>query len=46
MGKAIQIIRGTTAENNNYIGALGSLSFDTDAKNLRLHDGVTLGGVQ
>lgn len=44
MGKAIQIIRGTTAENNNYIGALGSLSFDTDAKNLRLHDGVTMGG--
>lgn len=45
MGKAIQIIRGTTAENNNYIGALGSLSYDTDSKDLRLHDGVTLGGI-
>lgn len=44
MARVLQIRRGTTAQNNNFTGLPGELSFDTDAKTLRVHDGVTLGG--
>lgn len=44
MSRQIQLRRGTTAQNNNFTGAEGEVTFDTDAKTLRLHDGVTPGG--
>ncbi|MDE6571078.1 MAG: hypothetical protein K2L95_02565 [Alphaproteobacteria bacterium] len=44
MARILQIRRGTTAQNNNFTGLPGEVSFDTDAKTLRVHDGETLGG--
>lgn len=44
MAKAVQIRRGTTAQNDNFTGLTGEITFDTDAKTLRVHDGVKLGG--
>lgn len=44
MSRVLQIRRGTTAQNNNFTGMPGEISFDTDAKTLRVHDGVCLGG--
>ncbi len=44
MARVLQIRRGTTAQNNNFTGMPGELSFDTDAKTMRVHDGETLGG--
>lgn len=41
---AYQFIRGTTAENDAYVGPIGSFSIDTELGNIRLHDGVTPGG--
>lgn len=38
--------KGIAGENDNYVGPLGSLSVDTTNKILRLHDGVTVGGVK
>jgi len=40
----IQFLRGTTGENNAYIGAVGSLTVDLDRNEIRLHDGSTAGG--
>jgi hypothetical protein len=45
MAKQIQLRRGTEAENNAFTGALAELTVDTTNKALRLHDGVTAGGV-
>lgn len=42
--KQVQIRKGTTAQNNAFTGALGEMSFDTEQKRLRTHDGATLGG--
>lgn len=36
--------RGNTEENDRYTGVEGTLTMDTQAGNLRLHDGVTAGG--
>lgn len=44
MAKQIQLRRGTTAENNAFKGALGELTYDTEKKQLRVHDGSTTGG--
>ena len=44
MAKQIQLRRGTTAENNAFTGALGELTYDTEKKQLRVHDGNTVGG--
>ena len=46
MGRTIQLIRGTSSQNNNYTGPEGSLSYDTDTRALRVHDGQTVGGGQ
>lgn len=43
MGRTIQLIRGTTAQNDNYIGPEGSLTYDTQRKSIRIHDGQTVG---
>jgi len=45
MSRIIQIRRGTTAQNDNFTGMCGELSYDTEAKTLRVHDGETLGGI-
>ena len=44
MSRVLQISRGTTAENNNFTGLAGEITYDTTAKTLRVHDGETLGG--
>ena len=44
MAIQIQLRRGTTAENDAFKGALGELTYDTDKKQLRVHDGSTVGG--
>ena len=44
MSRILQIRRGTTAQNDKFTGLAGEISFDTDAKTLRVHDGVKLGG--
>jgi len=45
MSTQVQWKRGTTAQNNTYTGAVGEIVVDTQLKQLRLHDGVTQGGV-
>lgn len=44
MAKELLLRRGTTAENNLFTGALAEPSYDTDRKELRIHDGSTVGG--
>ncbi len=44
MARVLQIRRGTAAQNNNFTGLAGEVTFDTDAKTLRVHDGIQLGG--
>ena len=44
MAKQIQLRRGTTVENNAFTGANGELTYDTEKKQLRVHDGSTVGG--
>ncbi|MBD5389045.1 hypothetical protein HDR63_02210 [bacterium] len=44
MSRQIKIRRGTSVEHNTFTGALGEVTMDTDAKTLRVHDGVTPGG--
>ena len=44
MAKQLQFRRGTTAENDAFKGAPGELTYDIERKELRIHDGVTLGG--
>lgn len=36
--------RGTTAENDAYTGEAGTVSVDTEKNEIRLHDGITVGG--
>ena len=44
MAIQIQLRQGTTTENNTFKGALGELTYDTEKKQLRVHDGSTVGG--
>lgn len=44
MSRVLQIRRGTTAENDNFTGMAGEITFDSTAKTVRVHDGSTLGG--
>jgi hypothetical protein len=44
MASQVQFRRGTTTQNNAFTGAAGEITYDTDAKTLRLHDGTTSGG--
>ena len=44
MARQIQLRRGTTSQNDLFIGAEGELTMDTTAKDLRLQDGTTPGG--
>jgi hypothetical protein len=44
MSTQVQFRRGTTTQNNAFTGAVAELTYDTDAKTLRIHDGSTPGG--
>jgi hypothetical protein len=44
MPTVVQFRRGTTAQNNNFLGANGEISVDTTLNVLRVADAVTLGG--
>ena len=44
MPTIVQFRRGTTAENDNFTGAIGELSVDTTLDVIRVHDGTTVGG--
>lgn len=44
MSRQIQSRRGTAAEHENFIGAIGEITMDTTNKTLRVHDGTTPGG--
>lgn len=44
MAKRLQLRRGTTAENDAFPGAQGELTYDTQKKQVRIHDGSTAGG--
>lgn len=44
MPTVVQFRRGTTTQNNNFLGAAGELSVDTDLEVVRVHDGSTTGG--
>lgn len=44
MTKTIQLLRGTTAQNDAFAGAAGEVTVDTQTHELRVHDGSTVGG--
>lgn len=46
MAIQLQLRKGTTSQNDNFAGASGELSYDTDTHALRVHDGTTIGGHQ
>jgi hypothetical protein len=46
MPTQVQFRRGTTTQNNNFTGAAGEISVDTDLDVLRVHDGTTAGGFE
>ena len=46
MATQLQLRSGTTLQNDMFTGAPGELTYDTEKHNIRIHDGVTVGGVQ
>lgn len=44
MAQELKIRRGSSSENDAFTGALAELSYDTQTKELRTHDGATQGG--
>ena len=44
MTRVLQIRRGSSAQNDNFTGMAGEITFDTTNKTMRVHDGETLGG--
>lgn len=44
MSRQIQFRRGTTAQNDQFTGAIGEITVDTTLNTLRVHDGKTAGG--
>lgn len=45
MAKRVQLIRHTTGGANAFAGLEGEITVDTTAKELRVHDGLTAGGI-
>lgn len=45
MPPTVTLKHGTTARNNAFTGALGEVTLDVTLKQLRVHDGATMGGV-
>jgi len=46
MPTQVQFRRGTTSQNNSFIGAAGEISVNSDNNSLRIHDGSTTGGYE
>ena len=46
MPTQLQFRRGTTSQNNNFTGAVGELTIDTDTDAIIIHDGSTAGGLE
>jgi hypothetical protein len=46
MSRTLILKRGTSQQNDAYIGSSGEVTIDLTNKSLRLHDGVTIGGHQ
>lgn len=46
MAIQLQLRKGTTAQNDAFVGAEGELTMDTEKKQIRIHDGTTQGGVE
>ena len=46
MPTQVQFRRGTTAQNDVFVGAEGEISIDTDRDTIRVHDGSTAGGFE
>lgn len=46
MSIEVKFRRGTSAEHSSFTGANGEITIDTTIKTLRVHDGVTTGGVR
>lgn len=44
MAIQLQLRRGTTVQNNAFVGAEGEITVDTEKHAIRIHDGVTPGG--
>ena len=44
MAIRIQLRQGTSTEHGKFTGAVGELTYDTEKKQLRVHDGRTVGG--
>jgi len=44
MPTQVQFRRGTTAQNDNFLGAAGEISIDTQKLTLRVHNGLLTGG--
>lgn len=44
MATQVKRRRGTTAENDNFTGALAEFTFDTETHHIRVHDGIKQGG--
>lgn len=44
MARQVQIRRGTSAQNNSFIGAIGEITMDTTNNTLRVHNGTIAGG--
>lgn len=42
--KQVILKRGNTAVSSTYTGPIGEITYDTDLKQVRVHDGVTAGG--
>lgn len=42
--KQVLLKRGNTSASSSYTGPIGEITLDTDTKQLRVHDGVTVGG--
>ena len=45
MAKPFRPKRGTTAKNDSFVGLAHEVTLDTERNSLRIHDGVTAGGV-
>ena len=46
MPTVLQFRRGTSTQNDNFTGAVGELSVDTENDSIRIHDGATAGGFE
>lgn len=45
MSSRFQARKGNTAQNVAFTGAIGELTYDTEKKQIRVHDGETVGGI-